>query len=55
MKLKIRDFSRTHDIIHGDCGKNFSVFRNFIMHDVYKWKHLRKRIRDSKRMQLGLD
>jgi hypothetical protein len=34
--------STTHEIIHGDCGKNLSVFHNFITYDAYKWKHLRK-------------
>jgi hypothetical protein len=52
---KLRDLSTTHDIIHGGCGKQLSGFYNFIMYDAYKWEHLRRRIRESRRMQLGFE
>ena len=36
----------SHDIICGGHGKNLSGFRNFITYVAYKWKHLRRRIRE---------
>jgi predicted Fe-S protein YdhL (DUF1289 family) len=52
---KIQYLSMSQDIICGGCDKKLSEFCNFINYDVYKWKHLWRRIIDSRRMQLGLD
>jgi len=52
---KLWDLSISHDIICGGCSKNLSEFRNFVTYDAYKWKYLRRRIRELRRMQLGLE
>jgi len=52
---KLWDLSISHDIICGGCGKNLSEFCNFFTYDAYKWKHLRRRIKELRRMRLGLE
>jgi hypothetical protein len=55
MKSKIQYLSISQDNICGGGSKKLSEFRNFINYDVYKCKHLRKIITDSRRMRLGPD
>ena len=42
-------------IICGGGGKKLSSFRNCFTYDAYKRKHLRRRLREFRKMQLGLE
>ena len=49
------DLSIPRYIICGGSGKKLSRFRNFFTYNAYKRKHLRRRIRELRRMGLGLE